>query len=301
MLQRSTPVGVFVTPLLEWPTLQMTKERDAIFNLWLFGCDVEVGDGWKFCGWAVLGKSCWSKWEGRRGYVGRISEPRLGMGERVFYYIVGLVTHSRNWQREGATRGRSSSTLGELCDPLSPQLCAIVLIGALLCELCALVAIRGTLQPLWSTALSEIVVIRGLLSTLCTMQLCEREKSTSCTVCNYFGTVYTLQPLWEQSGKQQITECTQKSVCIGVGHNLSGFINCICVYLQLWFCTQVLVQDSIHGFSVQWKFSIHRENIRMIVTWSGMGTSCSCFCWGLQCNILFMVIFHTWGKGMIVR
>ena len=70
MLQRSTPVGVFVTPLLEWPTLQMTKERDAIFNLWLFGCDVEVGDGWKFCGWAVLGKSCWSKWEGRRGYVG---------------------------------------------------------------------------------------------------------------------------------------------------------------------------------------------------------------------------------------
>ena len=49
-------------------------------------------------------------------------------GERVFYYIVGLVTHSRNWQREGATRGRSSSTLGELCDPLSPQLCAIVLI-----------------------------------------------------------------------------------------------------------------------------------------------------------------------------
>ena len=78
----------------------------------------------------------------------RISEPRLGMGERVFYYIVGLVTHSRNWQREGATRGRSSSTLGELCDPLSPQLCAIVLIGALLCELCALVAIKGPLQPL---------------------------------------------------------------------------------------------------------------------------------------------------------
>ena len=176
MLQRSTPVGVFVTPLLEWPTLQMTKERDAIFNLWLFGCDVEVGDGWKFCGWAVLGKSCWSKWEGRRGYVGRISEPRLGMGERVFYYIVGLVTHSRNWQREGATRGRSSSTLGELCDPLGPQLCAIVLIWALLralCELCALVAIRGTLQPLWSTALCEIVVIRGLLCALCTMQLCE--------------------------------------------------------------------------------------------------------------------------------
>ena len=58
----------------------------------------------------------------------RISEPRLGMGERVFHYIVGLVTHSRNWQREGATRGRSSSTLGELCDPLGPQLCAIVLI-----------------------------------------------------------------------------------------------------------------------------------------------------------------------------
>ena len=54
-----------------------------------------------------------------------ISEPRLGMGEGVFYYIVGLVTHSRNWQREGATRGRSSSTLGELCDP---QLCAVVLI-----------------------------------------------------------------------------------------------------------------------------------------------------------------------------
>ena len=54
-----------------------------------------------------------------------ISEPRLGMGERVFYYIVGLVTHSRNWQREGATRGRSSSTLAELCDP---QLCATVLI-----------------------------------------------------------------------------------------------------------------------------------------------------------------------------
>ena len=77
----------------------------------------------------------------------RISEPRLGMGERVFYYIVGLVTHSRNWQREGATRGRSSSTLGELCDPLGPQLCAIVLICAL-CELCALVAIKGTLQPL---------------------------------------------------------------------------------------------------------------------------------------------------------
>ena len=60
-----------------------------------------------------------------RGEEG-ISEPRLGMGEGVFYYIVGLlVTHSRNWQREGATRGRSSSTLGELCDP---QLCAVVLI-----------------------------------------------------------------------------------------------------------------------------------------------------------------------------
>ena len=54
-------------------------------------------------------------WESRAGrnergggdtLGGTISEPRLGMGERVFYYIVGLVTHSRNWQREGATRGR---------------------------------------------------------------------------------------------------------------------------------------------------------------------------------------------------
>ena len=75
-----------------------------------------------------FGKVVLVEMRGEGGYVGRISEPRLGMGERVFYYIVGLVTHSRNWQREGATRGRNSSTLGELCDPLGPQLCAIVLI-----------------------------------------------------------------------------------------------------------------------------------------------------------------------------
>ena len=71
-------------------------------------CDVEVGK---------VAKVLWGSGFGKRRVGGdtfNISEPRLGMGGRGGSTIEGGVTHSRNWQREGATRGRC--TLCEVCN-----------------------------------------------------------------------------------------------------------------------------------------------------------------------------------------
>ena len=172
MLQRSTPVGVFVTPPLEWPTLKMTKGRDVILNLWLFGCEVEVGEGWKFCGWAVLGKSCWSKWEGRGDTLG-------GSQSHVLEWGRGSSTTSLGWWLTPAIgSGREQQGVG----------------AAPLWENCVIHLVHNCVQSFWSEpySVSCVHLLRSrahcnrcdrqpcvkLLSSevffvLCTLQLCE--------------------------------------------------------------------------------------------------------------------------------
>ena len=86
-----------MTPLV--PTLDISEGlSEKVGKMFKYGsgwCEPEAGE-------SFVVERFWERYlDG--GDTLSISEPRLGMGG---WTIEGGVTHSRNWQREGATRGR---------------------------------------------------------------------------------------------------------------------------------------------------------------------------------------------------
>ena len=174
MLQRSTPVGVFVTPPLEWPTLKMTKGRDVILILWLFGCEVmlrlERGESF------VVERF----WESRAGRNERGGGDTLG----------GSQSHVLEWGR-----GSSTTSLGWWLTPAIGSGREQQGVGAApLWENCVIHSVHNCAQSFWSEpySVSCVHLLRSrahcnrcdrqpcvkLLSSevffvLCTLQLCE--------------------------------------------------------------------------------------------------------------------------------